>query len=43
MTGMSAVDAPHVVKGRLMVRFVGYPDNRDFFYVMRRDGPPEGK
>ena len=39
MTGMREVDAPHASKGRLKVRFVGYPDNRDFFYVMRRDGP----
>ncbi len=39
MTGMGEVDAPHATKGRLKVRFVGYPDNRDFFHVMRRDGP----
>ena len=37
MTGMGEVDAPHATKGRPNFRFVGYPDNRDFFYLMRRD------
>ncbi len=34
--GMREVDPP--AKGsKPVVRFIGYPDNRDFFYLMRRD------
>jgi hypothetical protein len=33
--GMSQVDES--VSGETVPRFLGYPDNRDFFYVMRRD------
>ena len=33
--GMSVLDKPSA--GQPVPRFVGYPDNRDFFYVMRRD------
>jgi hypothetical protein len=25
------------VSGQVVPRFLGFPDNRDFFYVMRRD------
>jgi hypothetical protein len=32
--GMSQVDT--MFKGRVVPRFIGVPDNRDFFYVMRR-------
>jgi hypothetical protein len=33
--GMSAVDKS--VKGQSIPRFLGYPDNRDFFYVLRKE------
>ena len=33
--GMSVLDTASA--GQPVPRFVGYPDNRDFFYVMRRD------
>ncbi|MDD5167435.1 MAG: hypothetical protein PHN75_01345, partial [Syntrophales bacterium] len=33
--GMSQVDKS--VKGKLIPRFLGYPDNRDFFYLVRRE------
>lgn len=32
--GMGEVDKP--ASGQVVPRFLGYPDNRDFFYVMRR-------
>ena len=32
--GMAQVDK--VVDGRLIPRFIGFPDNRDFFYLTRR-------
>jgi hypothetical protein len=32
--GMSVLDKAD--KGQYVPRFLGYPDNRDFFYVMRR-------
>ena len=35
LTGMSALDKSE--SGQVVPRFLGYPDNRDFFYVMRRD------
>jgi hypothetical protein len=35
LTGMSEVDKTD--SGGEVPRFLGYPDNRDFFYVMRRD------
>jgi hypothetical protein len=35
LTGMSEVDK--MDSGGEVPRFLGYPDNRDFFYVMRRD------
>ena len=38
--GMSEVDKS--AAGELVPRFLGYPDNRDFFYVMRRN-PKEVK
>jgi hypothetical protein len=37
MTGMREVDTNASTASRPVVRFIGYPDNRDFFYVMRRD------
>lgn len=37
--GMSVVDKSSAA-GQPMPRFVGYPDNRDFFYVMRREIKP---
>ena len=37
MTGMREVDTNNSAGSRPVVRFIGYPDNRDFFYVMRRD------
>ncbi len=37
MTGMREVDTNNSIGSRPVVRFIGYPDNRDFFYVMRRD------
>jgi hypothetical protein len=33
--GMSVVDRP--VRGSIVPRFLAAPDNRDFFYVMKRD------
>jgi hypothetical protein len=33
--GMSAVDK--AAKGQPIPRFLGYPDNRDFFYVLRKE------
>jgi hypothetical protein len=33
--GMSVLDKS--VSGEVVPRFLGYPDNRDFFYVMRRE------
>ncbi len=35
LKGMSAVDLS--ASGELVPRFLGYPDNRDFFYLMRRN------
>jgi hypothetical protein len=35
LKGMSEVDKS--VAGELVPRFLGYPDNRDFFYLMRRN------
>lgn len=35
--GMSEVDK-RADSGELLPRFLAYPDNRDFFYVMRREG-----
>jgi len=32
--GMSKVDK--AAKGKPIPRFLGYPDNRDFFYIMRK-------
>jgi hypothetical protein len=26
--------------GRVVPRFLGYPDNRDFFYLVQRKAPP---
>jgi len=34
LTGMSVLDKS--VSGEVVPRFLGFPDNRDFFYVMRR-------
>lgn len=34
LKGMSQLDQS--VSGQIVPRFLGYPDNRDFFYVMRR-------
>jgi hypothetical protein len=34
--GMSVLDKP--ASGELVPRFLGYADNRDFFYVLRRNG-----
>lgn len=36
LKGMSVLDKP--ASGELVPRFLGYADNRDFFYVMRRNG-----
>ncbi len=33
-------EADRQVKGRPVPRFLGLPDNRDFFYLMRREGGP---
>ena len=33
--GMSQLDQSE--SGQVIPRFLGYPDNRDFFYVMRRN------
>ena len=35
--GMAEVDKS--ADGAMVPRFVGFPDNRDFFYLMRRGGP----
>ena len=35
--GMSQVDKS--VKGSYLPRFLGYPDNRDFFYLLRKGAP----
>jgi hypothetical protein len=35
LSGMSVLDQSE--SGHVIPRFLGYPDNRDFFYVMRRD------
>jgi hypothetical protein len=35
LSGMNEVDK--MDSGEEVPRFLGYPDNRDFFYVMRRD------
>jgi len=35
LKGMSELDMSSA--GELVPRFLGYPDNRDFFYVMRRN------
>jgi hypothetical protein len=37
ITGMSEVDKS--VKGKYLPRFIGYPDNRDFFYLLRKAAP----
>jgi hypothetical protein len=36
LTGMNVLDKP--AYGELVPRFLGYADNRDFFYIMRRNG-----
>ena len=36
--GMANVDKN--VKGKLIPRFMGYPDNRDLFYLVKRSGTP---
>ncbi len=36
--GMANVDRN--VKGKLIPRFMGYPDNRDLFYLVKRSGTP---
>jgi hypothetical protein len=40
LAGMSEVDK--TASGGEIPRFLGYPDNRDFFYVMRRDSVTGG-
>jgi hypothetical protein len=37
--GMSVLDKS--ASGAYVPRFLGYPDNRDFFYLMRREAPKE--
>ncbi len=37
MKGMREVDTTVSTSTKSVVRFIGYPDNRDFFYVTRRD------
>lgn len=37
MQGMREVDDAISTASRPVVRFIGYPDNRDFFFVTRRD------
>jgi hypothetical protein len=37
--GMSVLDKS--VGGNYVPRFLGYEDNRDFFYVMKREPPEE--
>jgi hypothetical protein len=34
LSGMSVLDKSE--SGQVVPRFLGYPDNRDFFYVMRK-------
>jgi len=34
--GMRVVD--ELTKGQYVPRFIGYADNRDFFYVLRKEG-----
>jgi hypothetical protein len=34
---MDGVDL--TVKGQYLPRFLGYPDNRDFFYLVRKERP----
>jgi hypothetical protein len=36
LKGMGDVDKSS--SGEVIPRFLGYPDNRDFFYVTRRNG-----
>ena len=36
--GMAQVDRKG--SGNLALRFLGFPDDRDFFYVLRREQPP---
>jgi len=31
------LEVDKVVGGQLVPRFVGFPDNRDFFYLLRRE------
>jgi hypothetical protein len=38
ITGMTAVDKS--AGGQLIPRFLGFPDNRDFFYLVRREQRP---
>ena len=38
VAGMMEIDRS--TNGKLVPRFVGYPDNRDFFYLVRRKGTP---
>ena len=38
VAGMEQVDK--IVGGQLVPRFVGFPDNRDFFYLLRRESRP---
>jgi len=37
VTGMAQIDKTE--RGQLIPRFIGFPDNRDFFYVLRRERP----
>jgi hypothetical protein len=39
--GMSVLDRS--VGGKYIPRFLGYADNRDFFYVMRRESSREAQ
>ena len=36
--GMEEVDKS--ADGQMIPRFIGFPDNRDFFYLIRREGQP---
>lgn len=38
ISGMSVLDKSEA--GAVIPRFLGYPDNRDFFYVMRKEAKP---
>ncbi len=38
LKGMSELDKS--VSGEIVPRFLGYADNRDFFYVMRKETRP---